>query len=143
MKLRRMSSMTDQPLMRFTSRTAVMKDKLHNLPVANARVAVYPDRVEWEERSVRGGLIGFSSSFGLTAFLLPRRCSTHAIPVGEIQAVTTVRHDLAVRWVRVTGAHAVGAFQLRNAVADQVKDLLLRLMSEQARTELALGTSAD
>jgi hypothetical protein len=133
MKLGRMSQMTDQPLMKFTSRTAVMRGKWPNLPVANARVAVYSDRIEWEERTVRGGLLGFSFSFALTALLLPRRRSMHAIPVGEIQKVTAVPHDLAVERVRVTGAHVVGVFQVRNAVADQFKDLVLQLMTEHER----------
>jgi hypothetical protein len=130
-----MSPMADQPLMNFTSRTAITKGTWPNRQVANARVAVYPDRIEWEERSVRGGWIGFSFSLGFTAFLLPRRCSRHAIPLGEIQAVTTVRHDLAVKWVRVTGTHATGAFQVRNALADHVKNLLLELMNGRERTE--------
>jgi hypothetical protein len=121
--------------MTFTSRTAVLKGKWPNLPVANARVAVHSDRLEWEERSVRGGLIGFSFSLGLAAMLLPRRCSTHAIPVGEIREVIAVRHDMAVKWVRVTGAHDAGAFQLRNAVADKFEDLLLQGMNGQERTE--------
>ena len=127
--------MTDQPLMAFTTRTAVTKGKYPNLPVANARVAVYPDRIEWEQRSVRGGLIGFSFSFGFTAFLLPRRCSTHVIPIGQIQAVTAVRHDLAVKWVRVTAADEAGAFQVPNRRADQLKDLLLQLMNGNASAE--------
>jgi hypothetical protein len=121
--------------MTFTSRTAVTKGKLPNMGVANARVAVYPDRIEWEERSVRGGLIGFSFSFGFTAFLLPRRCSTHVIPVGQIQAVTAVRHDLAAKWVRVSAAGEVGAFQVSSRRADQLKDLLLQLMNGHAGAE--------
>lgn len=123
--------MADQPLMKFTSRTGVTKGKWPNLGVANARVAVYPDRIEWEERSVRGGLIGFSLSLGFTAFL-PRRRSTHVIPAGQIQAATTVRHDLGVKWVRVTAADEVKAVQVSSARADQLKVLLLQLMNGHA-----------
>lgn len=146
--------MTDQPLMTFTSRTAVRNRRLASLgeadagvpnlavdnasvpefSVGNARVAVYPDRIEWEERRSRGGLIGYSLSLGMTALLFRRR-STHVIPVGQIQAATTERADLGVMWVRVAAAGEVGAFQVSNRRADQLKDLLLQLMNGHAGAE--------
>lgn len=66
--------MTDQPIMEFTSHVAG----------ANAKVAIYPDRIEWSRRGLKpaGGVTGALLTGGLS-LALPGRKDTNMIPVRQ------------------------------------------------------------
>jgi len=70
--------MADQPLIEFGSHVAG----------ANAKVAIYPDRIEWGQRSLRapGGATGALLTGGLSLLATHSRRDTNMIPIRMIQA---------------------------------------------------------
>ena len=113
-----MASMSEQPLMEFTS----------HIEGANAKVAIYPDRIEWERR---GGVTAAVLTGGLSR-ALPVRRDTNMIPVRQIQGVSTHRAGLSYTAVRVATAGDVTEFRVSKRQAEDVKAILLRLMSQPA-----------
>src|SRR6266436_9800743 len=113
-----MASMNEQPLMEFTS----------HIEGANAKVAIYPDRIEWERR---GGVTAAVLTGGLSR-ALPVRRDTNMIPVRQIQGVSTHRAGLSYTAVRVATAGDVTEFRVGKRQAEDVKATLLRLMSQPA-----------
>jgi len=115
--------MTDQPLMEFMSHVAG----------ANARVGIYPDRIEWARRGYKpaGGVTAAVLTAGLS-LALPGRRDTNMIPVRQIQGVSTHRAGLSYTTVRVASAGDVTEFRVRKNQAEEVKALLLSLMAGPA-----------
>jgi Short C-terminal domain len=115
--------MTDQPIMEFTSHVAG----------ANARVAIYPDRIEWSRKGYKpaGGAKAAILTSGLS-LALPGRRDTNMIPVRMIQGVTTHRAGLSYTTVKVATAGDVTEFRVTKSQAEQVRQLLLQLMSGTA-----------
>ena len=112
--------MTDQPLMEFSSHVAG----------ANAKVAIYPDRIEWGRRGYKpaGGVTAAVLTGGLS-LALPGRRDTNMIPVRQIQGVTTHRAGLSYTTVRVATAGDTTEFRVTKAQAENIKALLIQLMS--------------
>src|ERR1700735_602433 len=101
--------MTDQPLMEFVSHIAG----------ANARVGIYPDRIEWARRGYKpaGGVTAAVLTAGLS-LALPGRRDTNMIPVRQIQGVSTHRAGLSYTTVRVASAGDVTEFRVRKHQAE-------------------------
>jgi hypothetical protein len=93
------------PLLQFTSHVAGK----------NARVAIYPDRIEWER---------------LSWVTLAGRKDTNLIPVRHIQGITTQKAGLAFTTVRVATAGDATEFRVTKREAEQVRSTLLRLMNQ-------------
>ena len=115
--------MTGQPLKEFTSHVAG----------ANARVAIYPDRIEWARKGYKpaGGMKAAVQTGGLS-LALPGRRDTNMIPVRQIQGVTTHQVGLSYTTVRVATAGDVTEFRVTKREAEDVKATLLRLMNGPA-----------
>lgn len=115
--------MSDGPVMEFAS----------HVGGANARVAIYADRIEWTRKSLRppGGAAGAVLSMG-TSLLLPGRKDSSMIPVRMIQGVTTHRAGLSYTTVKVATAGDVTEFRVSKRQAEDVKATLLSLMSGTA-----------
>lgn len=115
----------DKPLMEFTSHVAGK----------NAKVAIYPDRIEWFRSGVKvpGGVKGAVLTSGLTLLASSSRKDTNMIPVRQIQGVTTHKAGFSYTTVRVATAGDVTEFRVTKREAEQVKDTLLRLMSQPAQ----------
>jgi hypothetical protein len=118
------SALTDQPIMQFTSHVAG----------ANAQVAIYQDRIEWTRRGLKtpGGATGALLTGGLTLFATHSRRDTNMLPVRQIQGVSTHRAGLSYTTVRVATAGDVTEFRVSRSLAEDVKALLLQLMSGPA-----------
>ncbi len=116
--------MAETPLMEFTS----------HIDGRNAKVAIYPDRIEWDRRSLRapGGATGAVLTGGLSLLAMHSRRDSNMIPVRMIQGVTTHRAGLSYTTVRVATAGDVTEMRVTKAQAEQVKNLLLQLMSGPA-----------
>jgi Short C-terminal domain len=125
--------MTDQPLMEFTSHVAG----------ANARVAIYPDRIEWARKGYKpaGGMKAAVLTGGLS-LALPGRRDTNMIPVRQIQGVSTHRAGLSYTTVRVATAGDLTEFRVSKSEAENVKATLLRLMNGPAATPVTASAPA-
>jgi Short C-terminal domain len=110
--------MPDEPQMTFTSYIAGN----------SAGVAIYPDRIEWGRRGLKGGVTGLVLSSGLPV-LAGTRKNTNMIPIRMIQGVTTHRAGFSYTTVKVATAGGVTEFRVTKAQAEQVRQLLLQLMN--------------
>jgi hypothetical protein len=112
--------MPDQPLMQFMSAVAG----------GNAKVSIYPDRIEWARRGYKpaGGVTAALLTAGLS-LALPGRRDTNMIPIRQIQGVSTHRAGLSYTTVRVASAGDVTEFRAGRKQAEDIRALLLSLMS--------------
>lgn len=115
-------NMNDAPLLQFTS----------HVPGKNAKVAIYPDRIEWERTGLKvpGGVKGAVLTSGLTLLAASSRKDTNMIPVRQIQGVTTHKAGLGYTTVRVATAGDTTEFRVTKREAEQVKSTLLQLMDQ-------------
>jgi hypothetical protein len=114
--------MNDGALMQFSSHVAGK----------NAKVAIYPDRIEWSRSGVKvpGGATGALLTGGLTLLAASGRKDTNMIPIRQVQGVSTHKAGLGYTTVRVAAAGDATEFKVTKREAEQVKDMLLRLMSQ-------------
>jgi hypothetical protein len=126
--------MTDQPIMEFTSHVAG----------ANAKVAIYPDRIVWSRRGLKpaGGVTGALLTGGLS-LALPGRRDTNMIPVRQIQGVSTQKAGLSYTTVRVATAGDKTEFRVSKREAEQIEATLLQLMNGPAPAAAAAPPPAS
>jgi hypothetical protein len=104
-------------LMKFTS----------HIRGKNAKVAIYPDRIEWEQegRITATRLATLGAVGGLR-----KGGSTEMIPVKAITSVTTKKDGLRNYAVSVITSGNTLDMRVSKDEAEQVKGTLLRLMSQ-------------
>lgn len=112
-----------QPLMEFTSHIAGK----------NARVRLWPDRVEWERASHLGtagkaALGAFTLGASLVATGLRGKQDTEMILIRSITGVTTKKSGLTQNAVTVSTAAGIVEFRCSNAEATEFKRQLLALL---------------
>lgn len=113
--------MNEAPLMQFTSH---IKGK-------NAKVFIYPDRIEWSRTGMSAvAATGALLTGGLTLLATSARRDTNMIPIKQIQGVSTHKAGLSYTTVHVATAGDTVAFRVSKREAEQVKSTLLRLMSQ-------------
>lgn len=111
------------PLHTFTSHTSGK----------NARVSIYPDRLEWElARGVSGGKITagiMTAGLSLLATGVKNgKTGSEMIPIRQITSVLTKRDGVLNTIVSVVTAGNVVDFRVSHAEAKVVRDTLNRLM---------------
>jgi hypothetical protein len=112
--------MDDAPLMQFTSHVAGK----------NAKVAIYPDRIEWSRTGLKvpGGAKGAVLTGGLTLLATSGRKDTNMILIRAIQGITTHKAGIGRTTVRVIAGGDATEFRVTKSEADQVKATLLQLV---------------
>lgn len=112
--------MDDAPVMQFTS----------HIGGKNAKVAIYPDRIEWSRAGLHapGGAAGALLSGGLTLMATSRRKDTNMILMRAVQGITTHKAGLGHTTVRVIAGGDATEFKVTKHEAEQVKSTLLQLM---------------
>lgn len=110
----------DAPLLQFTSHVAGK----------NAKVSIYPDRIEWSRSGLKvpGGGAGVLLSGGLTLLATSGRKDTNMILIRAIQGVTTSKAGIGYTTVRVITGGDATEFRVTKREAEQVKATLLQLM---------------
>lgn len=108
-----------EPLMVFTS----------HVEGKNAKVAVFPDRVEW---SREGSQVArwTAATVTLGASLLGgKKSEVHTIPVRAITSVTAKRDGLVNSLVSVSSPSGTVAFRVSHREADALRSQLLSLVA--------------
>jgi hypothetical protein len=109
----------------------------------NAKVAIYPDRIEWSRKGLKvpGGATGAVLSCGLTLLATSSRKDSNVIPIRQIQGITTHKAGLGYTTVRVATAGDATEFRVAKREAEQVKATLLKLMNQPAQSPQPVPTS--
>jgi hypothetical protein len=109
----------DKPIHTFTSHIAGK----------NAKVSIYPDRVEWSRAGMSAGKVTAGLLTGGLSMLATgvRNKDTEMIPVRAITSVSTKKEMLNTT-VNVTASGAVVGFRVSHGEAAKVKETLQRLM---------------
>lgn len=99
----------------------------------NARVSIYPDRIEWElQRGVSGGKLTAGLMTGGLSLLATGfkngKSSSETIPVRQITSVTTRRDGMLNTVVSVVTAGNTVDFRVSHSEAKEVRDTLNKLM---------------
>lgn len=104
-------------LMQFTSHIAGK----------NAKVAIYPDRIEWE----REGRVTMTRALGgaLVTGSLRKGGASEMIPVRAITSVTTKKDGLRNWAVQIITSGNTIDMRVSKDEADQIKSTLMRLMA--------------
>lgn len=118
----------------------------------NAKVSVYPDRVEWiKPRGLSGGKLTAGLMTGGMSLLATGfkngKSGTEMIPVKSMSSVTTTRDGLLNTKVSVITAGNTVDFRVSHAEAEQVKTVLTQLImgthpSQTVQVSAAPATSA-
>jgi hypothetical protein len=116
---------SDAPLLELTSHT----------DGKNAKVRIYPDRIEWERgKSVSGGKIAAGImtgglSLAATGVRSRKGAGTEMIPIHQVTSVTSKRDSMLNDAVSVVTAGNTVDFRVSRAEAQQLTALLLSLIS--------------
>jgi hypothetical protein len=115
--------MEQQPIYEFTS----------HIEGKNAKVSVYPDRVEWlKPRGVSGGKVTAGIlTMGLSTLatgVKNGKSGTEMIPVKSMSSVTTKRDGLMNTLVQVITSGNTIDFRVSHNEAKQVKEVLTQLI---------------
>jgi hypothetical protein len=96
----------------------------------NAKVQVFPDRLEWTKAGLSGGkLLAGGLTMGLSMLATGvRNKDTEMIPVRAITSVTSKKH-MANTTVSVITAGNTIDFKISHSEADRLKSTLLQLMA--------------
>lgn len=96
----------------------------------NAKVQVFPDRVEWSKAGLSGGkLLAGAATMGLSMLATGvRNKDTEMIPVRAITSVTT-KKGMANTTVSVIAAGNSIDFKISHSEAARLKSTLLQLMA--------------
>lgn len=108
--------MTDQPLHQFES----------HIGGKNARVQIFPDRIEWEKPRSRS-LMATAATFGAN-YLAKRGIDTEMIPMRSISSVATKRDGMLNTVVQVITSGNTIDFRVSHKEAEQVREILNRLL---------------
>jgi hypothetical protein len=116
--------MTDTPIYQFTS----------HIMGKNAKVSIYPDRVEWNlARGVSGAKVTAGLMTGGLSMLATGvkngKAGTEMIPVRSISSVTTRRDGMLNTKVSVITSGNTVDFRVSHAEAKIVQDTLTRLIT--------------
>lgn len=135
--------MESQPLLTFTSHIAGK----------NARVSIYPDRVEWiKPRGISGGKITAGIMTAGTSLLLTGvkggNSGTEMIPVKNMSSITTKRDGMLNTVVSVITSGNTVDFRVSHSEAKQVKEVLTSLImgthySQQKQAEPVASQPAE
>jgi len=109
----------EQPIHTFTSHVAGK----------NARVSIFPDRVEWSRAGISAGKITAGIMTGGLSMLATgvRNKDTEMIPVRAITSVST-KKELMNTTVNVMASGSIIGFRVSHGEADKVKSTLQGLM---------------
>jgi hypothetical protein len=108
--------MAEQPLYEFTS----------HVGGKNAKVQIWPDRVEWAKPQSRSG-VATVMTLGAN-YLTKRGVDTEMIPVKAISSVTTKKDGFINTLVSVIASGSTVDFRVSHKEAQAVKDVLTRLI---------------
>jgi hypothetical protein len=108
------------PLLQFTS----------HINGKNAKVQVFPDRLEWSKAGLSGGkMLAGAMTMGLSVLATGvRNKDTEMIPVRAITSVTS-KKGMANTTVSVITSGNTIDFKISHGEADRLKSTLLRLMA--------------
>ncbi len=123
-----------KPLYSFTS----------HIDGKNAKVEIWPDRIEWERKAVSGGKValGLITLGASTLVTGVRGKNTDMIPIRSVSAITS-KKGLGLNTVVIV-ATAAGAVEFRTShkEAEQVKTLVQRLMLEASAPQVVVQQAA-
>ena len=108
--------MNDKPLHEFDSHVAGK----------NAKVQIYPDRIEWEKPRARS-MMATAVTFGAN-YLAKRGIDTEMIPLRSISSVATKRDGMLNTVVQVIASGNTIDFRVSHKEAEQVRGILNRLL---------------
>lgn len=112
--------------------TALMSFTSHVQGV-NAKVSVYPDRIEWERAGrvsmTRAGLAAVTLGASALAGGVRKGGGTEMIPIRAITSVTSAKDGLTNWKVSVITAGNSIDMRVSKAEAQQLRDTILRLMA--------------
>ena len=102
----------------------------------NAKVSVYPDRIEWERpRGVSGGKLTAGLLTGglslLATGVKDGKAGTEMIPVRSISSVSTQRDGVLNSKVAVVASGSAIEFRVSHAEAKQISETLKQLIAKQ------------
>jgi hypothetical protein len=108
------------PLLQFTS----------HINGKNAKVQVFPDRLEWSKAGLSGGkMLAGAMTMGLSVLATGvRNKDTEMIPVRAITSVTS-KKGMANTTVSVITSGNTIEFKISHGEADRLKSTLLQLMA--------------
>jgi Short C-terminal domain len=114
------------PIMEFTS----------HIDGKNAKVAIWPDRIEWTRHSGAAAATGRWSAAVMTVGIsllktgVKGHKETNVIPIKMVQGVTTHRKGMRYTAVVVATASDSVEFHVHSKQAEEAKSTILRLMLE-------------
>jgi Short C-terminal domain len=126
------------PIMEFTS----------HIDGKNAKVAIWPDRIEWTRHSGAASTTGrwTAATFTLGASLLATgvkgKKDTNVIPIKMVQGVSTHRKGMRYTAVVVMTASDSVEFHVHSKQAEEAKSTIMRLMLERPEITTAPATPA-
>lgn len=100
----------------------------------NARVSVWPDRVEWDRKGLlstgaKAGMAVMTAGMSYLATGVTRKQSTEVIPVKSIMSVTTKRGlGLQTKLSVITSGNTI-EMRISHKEAEQVRSVLMQLVS--------------
>lgn len=100
----------------------------------NARVSVWPDRVEWDRKGLlstgaKAGMAVMTAGMSYLATGVTRKQSTEVIPVKSITSVTTKRGlGLQTKLTVITAGNTI-EMRIAHKEAEQVRSVLMQLSS--------------
>lgn len=112
----------------------------------NARVHVWPDRVEWDRKGWMGagtkaGLAVMTAGMSYLATGVSRKQSTEVIPVKSITSVTTKRGmGLQTKLTVITSGNTI-EMRIAHREADEVRAVLMQLVAGNHPSQLAPKTA--
>ena len=118
--------MANRPLYEFTS----------HIEGKNAKVQIWPDRIEWERKAISGGKVaaGLMTLGTSTLFTGLRGKDTDMIPIKKVSSVTTHKGIGFNTVVRIHTAGGAVEFRVSHKEAEQTRTLVNRLMLEDGVT---------
>ncbi len=130
--------MEQQPIYEFTS----------HIQGKNAKVVVYPDRVEWDRpRGVSGGKVTAGIlTMGLSTLatgVKNGKAGTEMIPVKSISSVTTKRDGFSNTLVQVITSGNTVDFRVSHKEAEAVKQVLTQLILGSHPSQAAPQSAAQ
>jgi len=125
---------TSKPLYAFVS----------HIDGKNARVEVFQDRIEWERKAVSGGKVAAGIlTMGMSAvFTGVRGKNTDMVPIRMVSGVTSKKGAGLNTVVRIATAGGQLEFRTGHKEAEQVKQLVQRLMLEAAQPQTVVVQTA-
>ena len=107
-----------------------MSEKLHefesHVAGKNARVSIFPDRIEWEKPRSRS-LMATTMTLGAN-YLAKRGLDTEMIPIRSISSVATKRDGMLNTLVQVITSGNTIDFRVSHKEAEHVRGVLNRLI---------------